>query len=59
MARPDGDVSGAGRDPEPTALRRGAAVELLANQISGKAVAPDELLFEPELVVRASTAPAR
>jgi len=34
-------------------------VELLANQISGNAVPPDELLFEPELVVRASTAPAR
>jgi DNA-binding LacI/PurR family transcriptional regulator len=36
-----------------------AAVELLANQISGNAVAPDELLFEPELVVRASSAPVR
>jgi DNA-binding LacI/PurR family transcriptional regulator len=36
-----------------------AAVELLANQIRGVSVAPDELLFEPELVVRASTAPLR
>ncbi|MFE2430056.1 LacI family DNA-binding transcriptional regulator [Streptomyces sp. NPDC059373] len=36
-----------------------AAVELLALQISGKAVAPDELLYEPELVVRGTTGPAR
>jgi DNA-binding LacI/PurR family transcriptional regulator len=35
-----------------------AAVELLANQISGAAVPDEELLFEPELVVRASTGPA-
>ncbi|WP_329787488.1 substrate-binding domain-containing protein [Lentzea sp. DG1S-22] len=52
-------------DPPLTTVRQPiesmgrAAVELLANQISGNAVAPDELLFEPELVVRASTAPAR
>ncbi|KOV82235.1 LacI family DNA-binding transcriptional regulator [Nocardia sp. NRRL S-836] len=51
-------------DPPLTTVRQPieamgrAAVELLANQISGNAVAPDELLFEPELVVRASTAPA-
>ena len=35
-----------------------AAVELLANQISGTPVPDEELLFEPELVVRSSTAPA-
>ncbi|AZS83852.1 LacI family DNA-binding transcriptional regulator [Streptomyces griseoviridis] len=33
-----------------------AAVELLNAQIAGSAVAADELLFEPELVVRGSTA---
>jgi DNA-binding LacI/PurR family transcriptional regulator len=36
-----------------------AAVELLVAQMERADVAPDELLFEPELVVRASTAPAR
>ena len=35
-----------------------AAVQLLTAQIAGKKVAADELLFEPELVVRGSTAPA-
>jgi DNA-binding LacI/PurR family transcriptional regulator len=35
-----------------------AAVELLSTQISGTAVAANELLFEPELVVRGSTAQA-
>jgi DNA-binding LacI/PurR family transcriptional regulator len=35
-----------------------AAVSLLVNQMEGLAVAPDELLFEPELVVRGSTGPA-
>lgn len=34
-----------------------AAVELLNAQISGTSVPPNELLFEPELVVRGSTAP--
>ncbi|MEU5490392.1 LacI family DNA-binding transcriptional regulator [Streptomyces sp. NPDC020196] len=33
-----------------------AAVELLAVQIGGRTVSSDELLFEPELVVRGSTA---
>ncbi|MEJ8660212.1 LacI family DNA-binding transcriptional regulator [Streptomyces sp. MS1.AVA.4] len=33
-----------------------AAVELLCAQIQGVVVPPDELLFEPELVVRGSTA---
>ena len=33
-------------------------IELLVNQISGGTVPHDELLFEPELVVRSSTAPA-
>jgi DNA-binding LacI/PurR family transcriptional regulator len=32
-----------------------AAVELLVAQIDGAAVSTDELLFEPELVVRGST----
>jgi hypothetical protein len=37
-----------------------AAVALLVNQIENMAVHPEELLFEPELVVRGSTgAPAR
>ncbi|MFF7985790.1 LacI family DNA-binding transcriptional regulator [Streptomyces sp. NPDC007901] len=35
-----------------------AAVELLNAQVNGSAVAPEELLFEPELVVRGSTAQA-
>ena len=34
-------------------------VDLLVNQIEGSGVAPDELLFEPELVVRGSTAPVK
>ncbi|SEL85722.1 LacI family DNA-binding transcriptional regulator [Streptacidiphilus jiangxiensis] len=36
-----------------------AAVALLVNQIEGATVAAEELLFEPELVVRGSTGPAR
>jgi DNA-binding LacI/PurR family transcriptional regulator len=36
-----------------------AAVDLLSEQIAGNPVGPDELLFEPELVVRGSTAPVR
>jgi DNA-binding LacI/PurR family transcriptional regulator len=35
-----------------------AAVTLLMNQMEGASVATDELLFEPELVVRGSTGPA-
>ncbi|MFF6994705.1 LacI family DNA-binding transcriptional regulator [Streptomyces sp. NPDC008313] len=35
-----------------------AAVELLNTQIGGSSVTPEELLFEPELVVRGSTAQA-
>ncbi|MFF2377043.1 LacI family DNA-binding transcriptional regulator [Streptomyces xiamenensis] len=35
-----------------------AAVELLVAQFGGREVPPDELLFEPELVVRESTGPA-
>lgn len=35
-----------------------AAVELLTVQIGGSAVPGEELLFEPELVVRGSTAQA-
>ncbi|HEY5231406.1 MAG TPA: LacI family DNA-binding transcriptional regulator [Galbitalea sp.] len=33
-------------------------IELLVSQINGTASAPDEYLFEPELVVRGSTGPA-
>ncbi len=32
-------------------------IELLAGQIAGRPVPHDELLFEPELVVRGSTGP--
>lgn len=52
-------------DPPLTTVRQPieamgrAAVELLANLIAGNEVATEELLFEPELVVRASAAPAR
>ncbi|GLZ31102.1 LacI family transcriptional regulator [Lentzea sp. NBRC 105346] len=50
-------------DPPLTTVRQPieamgrAAVELLSSQIAGKQVPAEELLFEPELVVRASTAP--
>jgi LacI family repressor for deo operon, udp, cdd, tsx, nupC, and nupG len=50
-------------DPPLTTVRQPietmgqAAVDMLVNQIEGSGVAPDELLFEPELVVRGSTAP--
>ncbi len=51
-------------DPPLTTVRQPiesmgkAAVALLVNQMEGMAVYPEELLFEPELVVRGSTAPA-
>jgi len=51
-------------DPPLTTVRQPieamgrAAVDLLAGLIAGNAVGPDELLFEPELVVRGSTGPA-
>jgi LacI family transcriptional regulator, repressor for deo operon, udp, cdd, tsx, nupC, and nupG len=35
-----------------------AAVALLVNQMESVSVYPEELLFEPELVVRGSTGPA-
>jgi LacI family repressor for deo operon, udp, cdd, tsx, nupC, and nupG len=50
-------------DPPLTTVRQPieaigqAAVDLLVNQMRGTAVTTDELLFEPELVVRGSTAP--
>lgn len=50
-------------DPPLTTVRQPieamgrAVVAMLVNQIEGAVVAPDELLFEPELVVRGSTAP--
>lgn len=52
-------------DPALTTVRQPiepmgrAAVALLTQLIAGQDVASDELLFEPELVVRRSTAPAR
>ena len=51
-------------DPPLTTVRQPiepmgrAAVDLLVSQIGGGVVPSDELLFEPELVVRGSTAPA-
>jgi DNA-binding LacI/PurR family transcriptional regulator len=42
---------------QPIEMMGQAAVDMLVNQIEGSGVAPDELLFEPELVVRGSTAP--
>jgi DNA-binding LacI/PurR family transcriptional regulator len=51
-------------DPPLTTVRQPiealgrAAVALLMNQIEGATVTADELLFEPELVVRGSTGPA-
>jgi DNA-binding LacI/PurR family transcriptional regulator len=51
-------------DPPLTTVRQPietmglAAVDLLVTQIEGAGASRDELLFEPELVVRGSTAPA-
>jgi DNA-binding LacI/PurR family transcriptional regulator len=52
-------------DPPLTTVRQPieamgqSVIDLLVQQIGGGGVAPDELLFEPELVVRGSTAPRR
>jgi DNA-binding LacI/PurR family transcriptional regulator len=52
-------------DPPLTTVRQPiesmgkAAVALLVNQMENVSVYPEELLFEPELVVRGSTSPAR
>lgn len=52
-------------DPALTTVRQPidamgrAAVDILVDLISGVSVPQDELLFEPELVVRSSTAPVR
>ena len=43
---------------QPIEMMGQAAVDLLVNQIEGTGVQPDELLFEPELVVRGSTGTA-
>ena len=43
---------------QPIEMMGQAAVDMLVNQIENGGVAPDELLFEPELVVRGSTGPA-
>jgi DNA-binding LacI/PurR family transcriptional regulator len=40
---------------QPIELLGQAAVDVLVNQIEGAAATTDELLFEPELVVRGST----
>ncbi len=51
-------------DPPLTTVRQpiqsmgGAAVALLVNQMETVIAHPEELLFEPELVVRGSTGPA-
>jgi DNA-binding LacI/PurR family transcriptional regulator len=51
-------------DPPLTTVRQPieamgrSAVELLVSQMDGGEVVADEFLFEPELVVRGSTAPA-
>jgi hypothetical protein len=51
-------------DPPLTTVRQPiesmgkAAVALLVNQLENVPVYPEELLFEPELVVRGSTGPA-
>jgi DNA-binding LacI/PurR family transcriptional regulator len=51
-------------DPPLTTVRQPieamgkAAVALLVNQMENLSVYPEELLFEPELVVRGSTGPA-
>jgi hypothetical protein len=36
-----------------------AAVALLAAQVAGHVVPADEMVFEPELIVRGSTGPVR
>jgi DNA-binding LacI/PurR family transcriptional regulator len=52
-------------DPALTTVRQPieamgrAAVDLLVHQLEGSRVGTDELLYEPELVVRASTAQVR
>jgi DNA-binding LacI/PurR family transcriptional regulator len=52
-------------DPPLTTVRQPidamghAAVALLASQVAGHVVPADEMLFEPELVVRGSTGPVR
>ena len=44
---------------QPVRALGAAAVKLLEAQINGQAVPAEELLFEPELIVRGSTAPRR
>jgi DNA-binding LacI/PurR family transcriptional regulator len=52
-------------DPPLTTVRQPidamgqAAVALFASQVAGNVVPADEMLFEPELVVRGSTGPVR
>src|SRR4051812_12341312 len=60
----DDSVLMACTDPPLTTVRQPieaigrAAVEMLAGQVEGSSVAPEELFFEPELVARNSTAAA-
>ncbi|MCS5735984.1 LacI family DNA-binding transcriptional regulator [Herbiconiux daphne] len=44
---------------QPIEVMGRMAIDLLVAQIEGSAAAPDEYFFEPELVVRGSTGPAR
>jgi len=44
---------------QPIAAMGHAAVTQLMSQINGTHVSSEEMLFEPELVVRSSTAPVR
>ncbi len=52
-------------DPPLTTVRQPieamgqAVVSLLVDQVVGTGAPPEELFFEPELVVRGSTAPAK
>ncbi len=43
---------------QPIEAKGRAAVALLVNQVAGEPVPTEEMVFEPELVVRGSTAPA-
>jgi DNA-binding LacI/PurR family transcriptional regulator len=44
---------------QPTAVMAAAAAKALVDQIEGRQVPAGEVLFEPELIVRGSTGPAR
>jgi DNA-binding LacI/PurR family transcriptional regulator len=44
---------------QPIELMGRSAVALLISQVGGEPASSEELLFEPELVVRGSTGPVR